>query len=231
MLKNTKAIIFDADDTIINHKECEKQALQYLFDKIGKKYNNQYQDIFRPLDWQLWDDVTNKKNIVPIEKIPEYRFELFFKEINIEYDNYKKANELFKEGFAKTSALTSNAYEVVKYLYDKGYKIYVITNGIVELQKPRIMNSAIASYISNIIISEQVGVSKPNCKIFNILLEKENLTSDEVIMVGDSLEKDVKGAQNANIKAIWYNPYNKNDNYDIIPDYQIKDLLNIKKLL
>ena len=231
MLKNVKAVIFDADDTIINHKECEKQALQYLFDKIGEKYNNQYQDIFRPLDWQLWDDVTNKKNIVSIEKIPEYRFELFFKEINIEYDNYKKANELFMEGFAKTSALTSNAYEVVKYLYDKGYKIYIITNGIVELQKPRIMNSAIASYISNIIISEQVGVSKPNCKIFNILLEKENLTSNEVIMVGDSLEKDVKGAQSANIKAIWYNPYNKNDNYDIIPNYQIKDLLEIKKLL
>ena len=42
MLKNIKAIIFDADDTLINHKECEKQALQYLFDKIGKKYNNQY---------------------------------------------------------------------------------------------------------------------------------------------------------------------------------------------
>ncbi len=231
MLKNVKAVIFDADDTIINHKECEKQALQYLFDKIGKKYNNQYQDIFRPLDWQLWDDVTNKKNIVPVEKIPEYRFELFFKEINIEYDNYKKANELFKEGFSKTSALTLNAYEVVKYLYDKGYKIYVITNGIVELQKPRIMNSAIASYISNIIISEQVGVSKPDCKIFNILLKREKLKSDEVIMVGDSLEKDVKGAHNSNIKAIWYNPYNKNVNYDIIPDYQIKDLLDIKKLL
>ena len=231
MLRNIKVVIFDADDTIINHKECEKQALQYLFDKIGKKYNNQYQDIFRPLDWQLWDDVTNKKSIVSIEKIPEYRFELFFKKINIKYDNYKKANELFKEGFAKTSALMPNAYEVVKYLYDKGYKIYVITNGIVELQKPRIMNSAIASYISNIIISEQVGVSKPNYKIFNILLEKENLTSNEVIMVGDSLEKDVKGAQSANIKAIWYNPYNKNDNYDIIPNYQIKDLLEIKKLL
>ena len=88
MLKNVKAVIFDADDTIINHKECEKQALLYLFDKISKKYNNQYQDIFRPLDWQLWDNVANKKSIVPIEKIPEYRFELFFKIINIKYDNY-----------------------------------------------------------------------------------------------------------------------------------------------
>ena len=36
MLENIKAIIFDADDTIINHKECEKQALQYLFKKISR---------------------------------------------------------------------------------------------------------------------------------------------------------------------------------------------------
>ena len=62
------------------------------------------------------------------------------------------------------------------------------------------------------------------------MLEKANLTSDEVIMIGDSLEKDIKGAQNANIKTIWYNPYNKNSNSSIIPDYQIKDLLEIKKL-
>ena len=231
MLKNIKAIIFDADDTLINHKECEKQALQYLFNKIGKKYKNQYQNIFRPLDWKLWDDVANKKSIIPVEKIPEYRFEIFFQQINLEYNNYEKANELFKEGFAKTSALTQNAYEIVKYLYYKGYKIYIITNGIVELQKPRIMNSAIVSYISDIIISEQVGVAKPNCKIFNILLEKENLTSDEVIMIGDSLEKDIKGAKNANIKSVWYNPYNNDNNYDVVPDYQIKDLLDIKKLL
>ena len=232
MLEDIKAIIFDADDTIINHKECEKQALQYLFYRIGKKYNNQYQNIFRPLDWKLWDDAINKKSSIPAEKIPEYRFELFFKQIDIEYNNYKKANELFKEGFAKTSDLTENAYKIIKYLYDKGYKIYVITNGLVELQRPRIMNSKVANYISDIIVSEQVGVSKPNSKIFNILLEKTNLTFDEVVMVGDSLEKDIKGAHNANIKAIWYNPYNrKNSNLDIIPDYQIKDLLEIKEIL
>lgn len=127
--------------------------------------------------------------------------------------------------------MIENAYEIIKYLYEKGYKIYIITNGIVELQKTRIMNSTIASYISDIIISEQVGVSKPDCKIFNILLERAKLTSNEVIMIGDSLEKDIRGAHNSNIKAIWYNPYNKKNKNDITPDYQIKDLLEIKKLL
>ena len=151
--------------------------------------------------------------------------------ISIKYNKYELANKLFKEGLKKTSSLTKNAYEIIKYLYDKKYKIYVITNGIVELQKPRIRNSLVSPYILDIIVSEEVGVSKPNPKIFNILLEKTNLKSDEVIMIGDNLEKDIKGAKKANIMSIWYNPNNKNNNTNIIPNYQIRDLIEIQKLL
>lgn len=230
-MKNIKAVIFDADDTIIDHKECERQALQYLFNKIGQEYKNGYQEIFRPLDSKLWEDVMNGNSIILPEKVPEYRFEVFFNQIGIKYNNYELANKLFKEGFKKTASLTKNAYEIIKYLYDKKYKIYVITNGIVELQKPRIRNSLVSPYILDIIVSEEVGVSKPNSKIFNILLEKTNLKSDEIIMIGDNLEKDIKGAQKANIMAIWYNPNNENNNTNIIPNYQIRDLMEIQKLL
>lgn len=230
-MKNIKAVIFDADDTIIDHKECEKKALQYLFDKIKKEYKNEYQDIFRPLDSKLWDDVIKGNSVIPPEKVPEYRFEIFFKQININYHNYDLANRLFKKGFANTSSLTKNAYEVIKYLYENKYKIYVITNGIVELQKPRIRNSLVSPYISDIIVSEEVGVSKPNRRIFDILLKKTNLKTDEVIMIGDNLEKDIKGAQNANIISIWYNPNNENNNTNIIPNYQIKNLIEIQELL
>ena len=54
MINNIKGILFDADNTLIDHKECEKQALQYLFTQIGEKYQNEYQNIFRPLDKELW---------------------------------------------------------------------------------------------------------------------------------------------------------------------------------
>ncbi len=231
MEKIIKAIIFDADDTILDHKVCEKQALQYLFNKIEEEYKNEYQDVFRPLDNKLWNDAMNGESKYPIDKLAEYRFEIFFKKINVKYNNYKLANELFKEGFASTSSLTKNSYEIIKYLHDKKYKIYVITNGIVELQKPRIINSLIGSYISDIIVSEEVGIAKPDSKIFNILLEKINLKSNEVIMIGDNLEKDIKGAQNANIISIWYNPDNKNNNTKILPNYEIKDLMEIQQLL
>ena len=45
-LNNIRAIFFDADDTIVDHKECERQALLFLFSKIDKEYKEQYQSIF-----------------------------------------------------------------------------------------------------------------------------------------------------------------------------------------
>lgn len=230
-LDNIKAVFFDADDTILNHKQCEKEALIYMFNKIGEEYKEEYQDIFRPLDKNLWNSVRNKSNIVPKEDIPEYRFKELFSQINLKYNDYKKANELFQYGLSSSVALIDGAYNIIKYLYEKNYKLYVVTNGLVKLQKSRINNSEISKYISDIIVSEEVHCSKPSPERFNVLLNKINLRSDEVIMVGDSLEKDIKGANNANIKSIWYNPEN-NENHTEIKSYsQITNLIELKELL
>ena len=230
-LDNIKAVFFDADDTILDHKQSEKEALIYLFNKIGEEYKEEYQDIFRPLDIKLWNSVRNNSNTVPKEDIPEYRFKELFNQIGLSYSNYKKANELFQYGLSNSVALIENAYDIIKYLYDKNYKLCIVTNGLVKLQKPRINNSEIAKYISDIIVSEEVNSGKPNPEIFNILLNRINLKSNEVIMIGDSLEKDINGANNANIKAIWYNPKNNENHTEIIPYYQIANLIELKELL
>ena len=138
---------------------------------------------------------------------------------------------MFQCGLSSAVALIENAYDITKYLYNKGYKLYVVTNGLVKLQKPRITNSKIAKYISDIIISEEVNSSKPNPKIFNVLLNKINLKPNQVIMIGDSLEKDMKGAKNASIKSIWYNPKNNINNIKIKPYCQITNLIELKEIL
>lgn len=230
-MENIKAIIFDADDTLIDHKACEKEALINVFKGLKQEYKEEYQNIFRPLDRNLWDSVAKGTNVVSKEEIPEYRFKKFFDEIDLKITDYQKANILFQEGLANSTAVIQNAKEILEYLSYKQYSLYIVTNGLVKLQKPRIINSEIAEYISDIIISEAVGIAKPNPEIFNNLLNKINIKPEEAVMIGDSLEKDIKGAIDAGIYAIWYNPDNKSNCTNIQPDYQIENLLELKEIL
>ena len=201
-MEKLKAVFFDADGTLVNHKECERQALLYLFDNIGIKYKNEYQDIFRPLDSTLWDTESYNGIYVSRKDIPIYRFKLMFEKINIAYDDYTKANDLFKYGLANSVALMENADETIEYLYSKNYKLCIVTNGLIELQKPRVINSKIGKFITCVMVSEEVGVHKPDPLVFNTLLKKICLNPCEVIMIGDSLKNDIQGAKNANIKSI-----------------------------
>jgi putative hydrolase of the HAD superfamily len=62
-------------------------------------------------------------------------------------------------------------------------------------------------YFDTIIISEEAGFSKPDKRIFELALNKLNVQSEDVLFVGDDLEKDIAGCQNANIKGVWFNPH------------------------
>ena len=230
-LENIKAVFFDADNTLVDHKECERQALVNVFQGLGAEYKDEYQTVFRPLDRNLWDSVARGTNPVPKEEIAVYRFKVFFEKIGIVYDDCEKANELFMDGLVSSSALMEHAEEIVRYLHEKKYKLYVVTNGKVNLQRPRVMNSKIAPHITNIIVSEEAGADKPNPQIFEMLLEKEGLKPENVIMVGDSLDKDIQGAHNAEIQGIWFNYENVSNVTEIVPEYEIKSLLKLKELL
>ena len=101
-------------------------------------------------------------------------------------------------------------------LKEKGAKIAAVTNGFKEVQYRKLTNSNILEFFDAIIISEEVGVHKPNPAIFKMALEalcsKEEYEKDpsgkrkETIMVGDDFANDIEGAQIFGIDQFYYNP-------------------------
>jgi HAD superfamily hydrolase (TIGR01549 family) len=85
--------------------------------------------------------------------------------------------------------------------------------------------------VTDILTSEDVKSYKPRPELFLEALRRNNLNSDEVIHIGDSITSDVGGAQNLGIRTIWLNRLNKSIPEDIKPDYIFKDLIEVRTIL
>ena len=103
----------------------------------------------------------------------------------------------------------------------KHFEVGIITNGSTQRQRAKIINTNLNNYFDTIIISEEVGLSKPDKRIFELALNKLDVQPEDVLFVGDDLEKDIAGPQNANIKGIWFNPHRITNKTEIKPYSEI----------
>ena len=129
------------------------------------------------------------------------------------------------------SFLYEESLELVKDLA-KNYRLTIITNGLCAVQDNRIKKSVIAEYFEDIVVSEEIGVSKPNPEIFQHALNNINYPhKNKVLMVGDSLRSDIQGGINFGIDTCWFNPGLNLNETGIEPTYTISDLTELKEIL
>ena len=130
-----------------------------------------------------------------------------------------------------------NVHEVI-YVVDLKGKVLqcATTNGTKIAQTGKLKNSGLGELFDFVFISEDVGAEKPAKEFFDkVLADIEvkigEFQLDEVLLVGDSLTSDIKGANNAGVKSCWYNPDGVPCDKDVQIDYEIKDLHEVYDLL
>jgi putative hydrolase of the HAD superfamily len=104
--------------------------------------------------------------------------------------------------------LTPFARELLEHCKGR-YEMHLITNGFETTQRQKIQFSGIAPYFSEIITSEKCNSVKPYREIFDFALNITGASADESIMIGDALDIDIMGAQNAGWDQVYYNPSRK----------------------
>ena len=117
-------------------------------------------------------------------------------------------------------------------LRDMGYKIGIITNGFSALQQVRLERTGLRDYFDLLVISEEVGVAKPNKKIFDYALEQAgNPDRSRVLMVGDTAESDILGGINAGLATCWLNAHHREQPEGIAPTWTVSSLHELEQLL
>ncbi|MHC4735979.1 MAG: HAD family hydrolase [Planctomycetota bacterium] len=124
----------------------------------------------------------------------------------------------------------SDVVPVLQALREK-YKLGLVTNGALDLQREKLRGSKLGVFFDVVIISGEVGIGKPDPQIFDLVCERLNVGPETAVAVGDSLGRDISGAQRAGVRAIWLNRDNRERNDSVEPDYEVESLNELSEYL
>lgn len=138
--------------------------------------------------------------------------------------------ERFPQERKQSPYLFEDAVPVLEKLHHD-YKLLLLTNGSPELQNIKLsITPELKPYFDHIIISGDFGRGKPDTGIFHHALQKVNAQPSDILMVGDNLKTDIKGANQTGITSVWLNRFGK-EAEGVTPDYEISELNGLFEIL
>ena len=223
-----KDIFFDLDHTLWDFDKNSMLAFKRVFKKFKITIEfDAFLKIYEPINVEYWkkyrEDKVSKENLRRGRLIDSF---IFF-DLIYTTEKIDEIADAYIQELPFDNHLFEGAVEILDYLILK-YKLHIITNGFEEVQHKKLKNSGIDYYFSTVTTSEEVGVKKPNPKVFLTALNKANSLPTQSVMIGDSLEADILGANNIGMQTIFYNYRNESISKKI---KSIDSLLEIKNYL
>jgi len=225
-----KHLFFDLDHTIWDFDRNAQETLMELYEyyklqALGLTSAEDFIAAYTENNHQLWAQYHLGQ--ITKETLRSSRFSKTFIQLGIPPDSVPHQ---FEEDYVRISPTKTNLFDgsekVLAYLKKK-YKLHIISNGFKETTLTKMERSGLNPYFSNVIISEDVGVNKPDKAVFEFALDKAAALKEESIMIGDSIEADIRGAQDFGMKAIFFNPLNKEKPIDVQWQiFHLEELMN-----
>ncbi|UFU01304.1 HAD-IA family hydrolase [Radiobacillus kanasensis] len=207
-------MLFDLDDTLLDRNHAVDNMFLIILEKC-------YENVKHSTKSKMLQKFKEHDNTSYGYSDKTKVLESFFDEYPPKYRLPRSyIQDFWNNHFPHCFSINQNTIDTVNAI-KRQVKVAIITNGSTQRQKAKIMNTNLNSCFDTILISEEVGFSKPDKRIFELALNKLNVQLEDALFVGDDIEKDIGGCQNADMKGIWFNPYmNKNDT-DIKPYAEI----------
>ena len=217
-------ILFDADDTLFHFDAY--QGLKLMFSRFNVDFTKQDYAEYQTVNKPLWVDYQDGR--ITAEQLKNIRFDAWAKKLNV---STQRLNTEFLNAMADICSLLPGAKELIDSLSGK-VKMGIITNGFTELQTIRLERTGLKDAFSALIISEQVGVAKPDIEIFDhTFAQIGRPPKEQILMVGDNPHSDILGGLNAGIHTCWLNVHNTPQPEHIEPHYQVSSLSELQTLL
>lgn len=221
---NYEWVLFDADETLFHFDAF--QGMQLMFERKGVEFLQEDYQEYQQLNKPLWDDYQNGD--ITAAQIKHIRFQSWAEKLDT---TTQELNNAFLQAMADICSMLPGAKELLDSLVGK-VKLGIITNGFTELQAIRLEKMGLSEYFEHVVISEQVGVAKPDMKIFDYAMQKMGaVDKNKVLMVGDNLLSDIKGGIGFGIDTCWLDSQAQVNPTELQPTFTVNSLPELQRLL
>ena len=199
---SVKHVFFDLDHTLWDFETNSDITFAHIFERNQVSLDlERFTETYRPINrkyWKLFREDKVSKSDLRYSRLRE-AFDAL--EFEVGDDLIHTLSEEYIAFLSLNNNLFAHALDVLEYLRQK-YSLHIITNGFEEVQHRKLASSSLKPYFEHVVTSENVGVKKPDPRIFHYALEKAEALPEESIMIGDNYEADIQGALNVGMGAI-----------------------------
>ncbi len=223
-----KALLLDIDNTLYDYNSTHAIAKKSVIEFCKTQFNidemiisKAYDKARKKVHIELSETAASHNRLLYFQKMCEilslnplqYSFELY----NIYWDTFLENITPF-----------DGVYELLEQYKNK---ICLVTDLTAHIQYRKIEKLKLNEYCQAVVTSEEAGKEKPHPYMFMLALQKLDLKANEVCMIGDSFKKDIFGASNLGINAIWFNHENKTEAVESDLIIEIKKFDEILELI
>lgn len=202
-------IFIDLDDTIwdftanshvsleIMYRDLDIARIYPDYDAFSSAYYAKNSEL-----WALYHHGKIEKDFLIIERYAYLLRTIGYNDI----DNRlaQRMNEYYLDTLALQTQLVPYAIELLDYLTRRGYNLYILSNGFIEVQHKKLQSAGIEDYFERMVLSDEIGINKPDRRLFDYALEVTHSQAADTLMIGDNYDADILGAMQAGWGQIYF---------------------------
>lgn len=225
-------LFIDLDDTLFDFRQASRMSFHETYDLLGyERFFESFEhflQIYEPRNRELW--VLYGKGEIDKATLNRLRYSYPLEAVG--HPDEELAARFCTEALSRIphkNVLIPGAIELLEYLHPR-YDMFILSNGFQELQSQKMATTGLSKFFKRLILSDEIGINKPNPELFHYALEVSGARKESSIMIGDMFETDIVGAANIGLDQIFVNITGAKG-LAFEPTYEVNNLLQIKDIL
>ena len=226
-----EAILFDLDDTLFDRTLAQNETLSTIL--------RMFPDLFDQIDESVALDsffeadrlaIRSESHGSTLEEVLELRSRTFLDLLGLVPNRTQEITQTYITKYRESVTPVSGAMSALQVLHGS-FPLGLVSNGYPEVQHIKIDSLKIRNLLEFTLISEEVGIRKPDPEIFLMAAQMIGVEPPKCLFVGDSYENDVIGANGVGMQTCWLNRGGASIEGEIIPDLQISQMEQLLQAL